>query len=93
MVSVGTIGDDGVVSYLSTTKSASYAEDDSNKQLTMTETLAGYDGAGSQSLTRQLYVTADIVQTQDKNKLVSSYEYDTLGRVIKTDYAVGGGSP
>ncbi len=93
VVSVGTIGDDGVVSYLSTTKSASYAEDDSNKQLTMTETLAGYDGAGSQSLTRQLYVTADIVQTQDKNKLVSSYEYDTLGRVIKTDYAVGGRFP
>lgn len=93
VVSVGTVGDDGGVSYLATTKSASYTEDDSNKQLTMTETLAGYDGVSSQRLTWQLYVTADIVQTQDKNKLVSSYEYDTLGRVIKTDYAVGGRFP
>ena len=93
VVSVGTIGNDGGVSYLSTTKSASYVEDDSNKQLTMTETLAGYDGASSQCLTRQRYVTADIVQTQDKNKLVFSYEYDILGRVIKTDYAVGGRFP
>lgn len=74
-----------ITDYL-TTRSFSYTLSADKTQLTILNTLRGFDGTQKTSSEVFNTRTGDLCQTTDENGQVSRYQHDALGRLIQTRY-------
>lgn len=89
--SIATQEEAATPSYLETTVTFSYTDNPADNTVTIKKETIGYDNSAikkTESIT-QRYITADVISSTDSNNNITDFEYDQLGRVIKSTYAKG----
>ena len=66
-----------------------YAIDDNKLSMTATETITGHDDATMTRSESKNYLNGQVVEQIDREGVITSYEYDPIGRVIAETHGVG----
>lgn len=83
--------DTAVPVYLVTTTSFTYTDNASDNTVTVKKETVGYDNPSikkTESI-EQNYITGDITTSSDCNNIVTTFQYDYLGRTISSTHAKG----